>query len=114
MTTATSIHAYRTLDLPPACDKVAREILRLTKAGKPAWIGGVAKILGLEKSSVAGRFNDLKNLYPDGIPIDGRRYQMEQLKKRAFDEGTGKWVEAWALILFTAPVDSGQQIKMEI
>lgn len=95
--------------------RVAREILRLTKVGQPAYISLVAKNLTLDKSSVSGRMNDLATKFPEGFMIDGRRYKMEPLKNRVFDPTSGKcgqYVNAWAIVLYQSPASAGEQTAL--
>lgn len=124
---ATSIHALHANAplLSESREIVAREILELTRQGKPAWISKVAANLQIkypkvkiEKSSISGRFNDLHNLkmYPDGFMLDGKRYRMELLKNRVFDPESGEkgqWVQGWALVLHQSPVGQGEQVKLQ-
>lgn len=118
----TSITAYRkNADiLSESREIVAREILKLTRAGQPAWISRVTCIMKAEhpntdKSSVSGRFNDLAVKFPDGFMLDGKRYRMELLKNRVFDPASGKtgqFVQAWALVLYQSPEGGGEQTKL--
>lgn len=113
---ATSIHAYHAnaAILSESREMVAREILRLTRAGHPAYISLVAENLDVDKSGVSARFNDLAHL-EEGFILDGRRWKMERLKNKVFDPKSGKsgqWVNAWALIPYTSPAGVGEQIKM--
>lgn len=116
MVQPTSIEAYRSNaeTLSNSRQIVAREILRLTREGKPAWIRLVAENLHLDKSGVSGRFNDLHEKYPDGFMLDGKRYKMTLLNNRVFDPLSGKggqYVQAWALVLHQA-VQVGKQVEL--
>lgn len=102
---STSITAYRANDLSESREVVAREILRLTKANKPAFIRLVADNIKKQKSDVSGRFNDLHEKYPEGFMIDGVRYKMEYAGK-VFDPKsgeTGQNVQAWKLATVNQP-----------
>lgn len=115
--TATSIHAYHanTPELSESREVVAREILKLTRAGQPAWISRIASIMNADKSSVSGRFNDLATKFPEGFMLDGKRYKIELLKNRVFDPASGKggqFVQAWALVLYQSPEGGGEQTKL--
>ena len=118
---ATSIHAYRANAplLSESREIVAREILELTRHGKPAYISKVKAILKekypnaeIEKSSVSARFNDLAEKYPEGFMIDGKRYRMELLKNRVFDPLSGKagqYVQGWELVPYQSLEGAGEQ-----
>lgn len=124
---ATSIHALHANapQLSESREIVAREILELTKRGKPAWISKITAILRekhpggkIEKSSISARFNDLYDLerFPEGFMLDGKRYRMVLLKNRVFDPESGKsgqFVQAWALALYQSPVGQGEQVKLQ-
>ena len=105
--TETSIEAYYTLDHNTTKYKVAAEIIRLTEKGERAWIGKVAKNIGMEKSSVSGRLNELKK---EPFVLDGRTYRLVfSGKQKDYQAGRITTVETWAAVL-SNPV--GQQAKM--
>lgn len=99
---------------------VAREILRMTRAGQPAYISIVVKNLkaqgiDVDKSNVSARFNDLANKYPDGFMIDGRRWIMEPLKNKVFDPTSGKsgqFVNAYAMRLHASTEQQATQTSL--
>lgn len=107
---STSIHAYRANDLSESREVVAREILSLTRANKPAYIRIVTETLktrnpNIDKSSVSGRFNDLHQKFPEGFMIDGVRYKM-QYDGQVFDPKSGKNgqnVQGWKLVNVNQP-----------
>ena len=95
---STSINAYRQKKpvLTTDRERVAAYIINETKHGRPVWRRKIARALGMEPSSVAGRVNEiLKN----GIVIDGLEYRVEMLPKKAFDQETGVTVQAFWLVL---------------
>jgi hypothetical protein len=99
--TNTSIRAYhegqQDRTLGKSAERVAREILKRTRAGQRSWIGQLARDLDLEKSSVSGRLNDLKKL--QAIQLDGHAYRLEFAGNVTDREGSGKRAETWSLIL---------------
>lgn len=107
MVTQTSIEAYHSQNLAPQREVVAREILRLTKAGQKAYIGLVARNLKMERSSVSGRWNDLKDIE---IWLDGHRYELVLLSDLVRDPVTAVRVQAWAMKLISAP--QGEQTAL--
>lgn len=103
----TSIDTYYSIDLSTVRGKVAAEIRRLTRAGHPAYISLVAHNLGMEKSTVSGRFNELKQA---PFQVNGGWFRMEPTGERLLpipgdNAGRHRRVETWAIINCTAPVE---------
>lgn len=119
---ATSIHAYHAnaAFLSESRERVAAEIYRLTKAGKPAYISLVTRNLkekypNTDKSGVSARMNELANDYPDGFIMDGMRRKMIEMKNKVFDPESGKggqWVKAYTIVNYTVQKEDGAQLSM--
>lgn len=103
--TATSRQAYLEVDLSSVRGKVAAEIRRLTREGKRAYISLVAHNLEIEKSTVAGRFNELKK---DPFMVNGHWYKMQDtgvhLMPDPKDGVKQRRVETWAIVNCEPPV----------
>ena len=103
---STSIETYHTLDFSTSMGKVAAEIRRLTREGKRAYISLVAFNLNMEKSSVAGRFNDLKE---KPFMVRGQWFKMEPAGKHPMPVPTDpvkfRTVETWGIVPCPAPVE---------
>lgn len=103
----TSIEAYYSLDHSTVRGKVAGEILRLTEAGYRSWIGKLAANLGLEKSTVSGRFNELKK---QPFQYNGQWYRLEFAGKVPVKSGVRTiTVETWGMRKCAAPQPIEQQ-----
>lgn len=105
--TQTSISAYHAVDLSTVRGKVAAEIRRLTKVGQPAYISLVAFNLGMEKSTVSGRFNELKE---GPFVVNGGWYRMQETGVRLLpvpgdNAGRMRRVETWAIVNCSAPAE---------
>lgn len=90
----TSIDAYHDHpDKGGQCERIARWMLY---ANRPeGWtIGEVSRKLGMEKSTVSGRFNDLKKM--DTVMVDFAEYDMLQVSKRKCTV-SGITCQAWVL-----------------
>lgn len=78
---STSIAVYRTTNFGSLRGQVAFAMLTMTKRNRPCFIRSVAKDCGLDKSTVAGRMNELRkqpfffngelyHIVSDGLYID--------------------------------------------
>ncbi len=86
--------------------RIARYILMQTCSGKPVTRKDIARFMGIESSTVAGRVNEIEK---NGIELDGKPYRLEYLERRVKDPVTGKHVEAFALINY-----ANQQMRLAI
>lgn len=106
MVAQTSIETYYSVDLETVRGKVAAEIRRLTREGKRAYISLVAHNLNMEKSTVSGRFNELKKA---PFQVNGHWYRMDNtgthLMPDPKDPIRQKRVETWAIVNCEAPVE---------
>lgn len=101
--TQTSIQTYYSLDFSSVRGKVAGEIIRLTSRGERAYIGKVARNLKMEKSTVSGRFNELKK---QPFQFAGYWYRMVQSGKVRTSDGIRQTtVETWAALRCAAPAE---------
>lgn len=101
--TQTSIQTYYSLDFSSVRGKVAGEIIRLTSRGERAYIGKVAHNLKMEKSTVSGRFNELKK---QPFQFDGYWYRMVQTgNAKAFYGVRQTTVQTWAALRCAAPAE---------
>ena len=77
----TSIAVYRSTDFTTLRGRVAWLMLRMQAAGRPCFIRSIAQTGGLDKSTVAGRMNELRkqpfffngelyHIVSDGLYID--------------------------------------------
>jgi len=107
----TSIQEYYSLDGAALRDtvrgKVAAEIRRLTREGKRAYISLVAANLNMEKSTVAGRFNELKE---QPFQVRGEWFKMEPCGAHPMPIpgdtlGRVRTVDTWGIIPCQAPIE---------
>lgn len=108
----TSIQAYHSPDVQASIDgqriRVAREIVRQTKAGKPSCIGSLwehfnkagDKALS-EKSSVSRACNEIYHM--GSIVVDGFLYDYKTVERKKYN---GRLVNHFCLVLAT--VETGQ------
>lgn len=102
----TSIQAYHTIDRNTLRGKVAECIADRTNAGKRSWIAQIARDLGIEKSTVSARMNELKK----GVfSLDGKNYLRLQFAGRYPDPVTLVTVETWDAV---RAHDPGEQIPL--
>jgi DNA-binding transcriptional regulator YhcF (GntR family) len=73
---------------------------------QPSYIRETARALGLDASTVSGRYNELKK---NGIVLDGCRYKMKAYTQKVRDPYTQEKATAYALIL-----DHGVQTTMAL
>lgn len=68
-TSSTSLAHYRTLDTSSQCAEILRYLRKISP--ESICIADLAKVLGWERSTVSGRFNELKH---DGkLEYDGKK-----------------------------------------
>lgn len=103
--TTTSRQTYMDIDLSSVRGKVAAEIRRLTREGKRAYISLVAHTLNMEKSTVAGRFNELKAAE---FMVNGHWYKMQDTGTHLMPDPKfpvkQRRVETWAIVNCDPPV----------
>ncbi len=107
----TSIAAYHALASKEyQVERIARYILSETKPARWAWIGKVACVLRMEKSTVSARMNELRKT---GIVLDGQKYRMVQMGLVQYQPTPMRkvTVQAWALVL-DQPASNGVQIQI--
>lgn len=107
MVATSSIEAYYSLDHSTQRGRVAAEILSMTRAGQRAFIRILASRLGLDKSAVSGRLNELKE---KPFEYMGKWYRLEFTGKvEDYHAGQMKRPETWAMVLCQKP---GEQIAL--
>lgn len=105
--TASSVQTYYSLDFSTVRGKVAEAIIRHTKAGNASWIRAIAQELGMDKSSVAGRMNELKK---QPFRYGGKWYQLHfDGRKKDTYLGVTTSPETWKAVECAAP---GEQTKL--
>lgn len=110
---ATSIENYYSLEtrdlLNTVRGRVAAEIRRLTREGKRAYIALVAHNLNMQKSTVAGRFNELKE---QPFMVQGRWFKMEHSGKHPMpvpdNPIKNRTVDTWGIIPCEQPAQQGK------
>lgn len=104
--TETSRQTYLTVDLSSVRGRVLREISRLTKEGKRAYISLISKNTGMDKSNVSGRLNELKKA---PFQVNGEWFRLDFAGEHAmpdpFRPGTFRRVETWGIVRCEAPAE---------
>lgn len=104
--TQTSISAFNRIDRTSLRGRIAAHIKERTESGYRSWIAQIARDLGLEKSTVSARFNELKK---DPFTFDGEQFYRLEFAEKKVDPITLITVETWGMVNAHNP---GEQIKL--